>query len=248
MEEFDINTINQWPTVASSVGLLLLGGLITLATTWFVTRQSHRHAERMRDLDFKEASAMLAQEGFVKLLQLANAAFSIQGAVVSQLSSSDINEEELLAVQKVQEIIAVGADLESLRSKEIAFLLHSNDAELLGDMLVFEKRVYSLQSAMSAYNSKRAEIAKIMESGAVARSGSTGTVITSELVGKDALLLNVKMSALDQMLKEMIDRMDREVKSGRLLLVRYQTAAGEAFGDKYPKLKFEDPVGSSHEI
>ncbi|MCP5088170.1 MAG: hypothetical protein GY952_15365 [Rhodobacteraceae bacterium] len=246
MEVWSALTVDQRLTVWIAVGSALLGGSVSLLTSWVMSRQANVHSEKMRNAEVREGAASRAQEAFVNLLQLTNAAYSLKEVIDGQFSAAD--EEglaHLLPVQKVQEIIAVGADLEPFLSRDITFLLHSDDAELLGDLLVYEKRVHSLQHAIGTYNEKRADLTARFEQGALKIGSESDTLLSSELEGKDALLADVRVSVLQGLLGQIMERLEREVNEGHRLLGRFQNTARNEFKELYPNLKFEVPNATS---
>ena len=237
-------TTDQKLTVFVAAGSAILGGTVSLATSWLMARQGNKHQETMRANDKVDLAVARAQETFVKLLQYANAAYSMKSVIDVQFDhAGEEGHGDLEPVNKVQEIVAVETDLEAFSASEMAFLLHSDDAELLGDLLVYEKRVLAAIHSIHVYNEMRRELTTRIEAGTLkSGSGTTGTVFSSELVGKEALLADVRVAALNKLLGEIMEKLDREVISGREHLTRYQSAAIKAFGNLYPKLQFEEPT------
>jgi len=242
MDVWSSLTSDQRLTVCIAVGSAILGGTISMATSWVLARQVNKHALKMREVEKLESGAFLAQRGFVKLLQFGNSVYSLKGTIDEQFDcASEEGDEDLLPVQKVQEINGMDTEFEVFFTEELAFLLHGEDAELLGDLLIFEKRIISSNQAIAHYNDKRAELTDMLEKGAIAVRGTAGTTLSSELEGREALLVDVRVGALQGLLGIIMERLEREVKQSRSLMNRFNVAAKREYGDLYPNLKFEDP-------
>ncbi len=214
--------------------------MIAAVTSWLSTHQANRFALQQKKNDAAENGAFLAHKAFVKLLQLGNSVFSIEGTIDNQFNNASAEgNEALLPVQKVQEITGLETVFETFETEEIAFLLHGSDAELLGDLLVFEKRVISINEALREYNQRRSELTDILETGIVKADGGSGTVMSAELQGKDAVLVNLRVGALNGMIGTLIERIDRETQDAGVLLDRFSVAAKMEFGDLFPSLRLE---------
>ena len=204
--------------------------------------QANKHALKLRRIEKSERGAFLAMQALVKLMQLANSAYSLKGTIDEQFDEAEESGHgDLLPVQKVKEIAGLETDFEFFLTEELAFLLHSEDADLLGELIVFEKRIISDNQAVAAYNKKRSELTDRLEAGAVAVDHAKGTVLSSELKGRDALLVDVRVGALQNLLGTIMERLDREVVDGRNLLNRLKDAARTEYGKLFPSLKFEEP-------
>ena len=127
--------------------------------------------------------------------------------------------------------------LTTLRNWFFCFI--RENAELVGDLLVFEKRAMSAPQAVALYNEKRMELTKMLETGAVSTESDEDAIMSSELVGADAILADVRVSALQALLGEIMSRLEREEGDGMRFLSQFQDAAKSEFGDLYPNLKFE---------
>jgi len=242
MEWWSLLSSDQKLTVWVAIGSAVLGGTVSMATSWLLTMQANRHALKVRRVDRAERGAFLAQQALVKLLQLGNSAISLKGTIDDQFDeAAESGHEDLLPVQKVQKIEGLETDFENFLTEELAFLLHSHDADLLGELLVFEKRVISDNHAVATYNRMRTELTDRLEEGAVAVDHAKGTVLSSELKGREAILVDVRVGALQGLLGTIMERLSREVVDSRKLLGRLNAAAKQEYGDLFPSLKFEDP-------
>ena len=225
------------------IGTLLsvtLGGLISFTTAYLLQKRADKSAEEMRIQIKQETNSFYAHQGFVKLLQYANSAYSLQRAINNQFDdAAEAGNASMEPVQKVQEILGAEANFESFLSEELVFLLHSKDAQLLGDLIVFEKRVLGHIQGIGNYNEKRAALFGIIEEGLVGISGESGTIISSELKGSQAIIASVQSAALNNLLGILMEQLERDVEDGKTLLNRYKDAAKEEYKELFPNLKLE---------
>ncbi|WP_417724628.1 hypothetical protein [Salipiger sp.] len=234
--------VDQRLTVMVAVGSLILGGAISIVSSFIARSQSNRFALKQKAIDRSEIRASLAQGAFVKILQYANYMHSMKGTIDDQFDEADAEGHgALLPVQKIQEIGSLRANFERFRTEEITFLLRGSDAELLGDLLIFERRAESMESAVSLYNERRAELTARLEAGSVSANTDGAAVLTSVLEGREAILADVRIGALQRLLGTIMERLDRDVVFGRRLLARFQEAARKEFGDLFPNLQFLEP-------
>ena len=234
-------TPDQRLTIALAFASALLGGVISLSTSWLLAYQSNRASRLHSIAEKKDQKVFFAHQGFIKILQFANSAYSVKKAIDGQFD--DANEAghiDLEPVMKVQEILATEADFEAFQAEELVFLLHSNDANLVGDLIVFEKRVLAQRHVVRCYNEKRAELGKHIEAGLTGVSSDIGTVISSELSGREAMLARAKSNALNNLLGNFMQTLERDVADSKKLLERYKTAARAEFGNLFANLKLED--------
>ncbi len=231
---------DQQLTIALAFLSAVLGGLISLSTTWFMARQNNKFLTKTKIQDRQENRALLAHKTFIKTLQYLNSVHSIKGAIEDQFDAAEESGHgHLLPVQKVQEIQLLETNFDPYNTEELVFLLHRENAELVGDLLVFEKRAMSAPQAVALYNEKRMELTKMLETGAVSTESDEDAIMSSELVGADAILADVRVSALQALLGEIMSRLEREEGDGMRFLSQFQDAAKSEFGDLYPNLKFE---------
>lgn len=76
MDVFSELTADQKLTIFVAFASALLGGLISIAASWFATRQSIVASEATRQLEKREREAFYAHQGLIKIQQYANAAHS----------------------------------------------------------------------------------------------------------------------------------------------------------------------------
>lgn len=237
-----LNT-DQQLTALLALFSVLVGGAISTIASWVVTSQSLKAQRRLRESENRELLASMAKQAMVKLMMLGSVPLSLKDAVDAQFASAD--EEglsHLLPVHKIQEFVAVDVDIDRINPKEVSFLLHGSDAPLLGDIMIFEQRVGSILQVVLTYNAKRNELAEMLEKGALSTGGEAGNVLSTELCGADALLANVKTAALNNLIGEIVERLDRDAKDGLSLLKRFQSAARAEFGALFPELNVEEPI------
>ena len=233
-------TPDQRLTIALAFASALLGGVISLSTSWLLAYQSNRASRLNSIAEKKDQKVFFAHQGFIKILQFANSAYSVKKAIDGQFDeANEAGHIYLEPVMKVQEILATEADFEAFQAEELVFLLHSKDANLVGDLIVFEKRVLAQRHVVRSYNEKRAELGKYIEAGLTGVSSETGTLVTSDLSGRDAILVRAKSNALNNLLGNFMQTLERDVSDGKELLERYKTAARTEFGNLFANLKLE---------
>ncbi len=239
MEWLNVLNSDQRLTVLVAVLSTLLGGGVSLATSYFLAKSARSFDLKEKQKTQLEQRAFYAQKAIIKLFELGNSSISIKMHIDEQFDEADAaGDSGLEPVQKVQEIVSGNIKLETLLPEEIAFLLHTNESDLLMEILVFEKRVISHQAVVSAYNKYRAELTELMSSGLVSAQGKVATV---ELKGTDGILANVKISALNNLLGQFMEKLDRDSIDAISLLNRFSSVAKKTFGEHFPTLVMEAP-------
>ncbi len=234
-------TIEQKLTAFVAVVSVLLGGLVSLLTTLIIQWRSDRASERRRIEEIVENRAFQAQKGLIKTLQYVDAIFSLKATIDRQFENADQNgDADIEPVQKVQEVVSLDLNLEPYRIEELAFLLRSSDASLLQSLLLLERRTLSNFHVVGVYNTKRAILSDLIELGAEEISPGTGTVLTSTLSGVEALKVNLRIAVLNNVLGNLMESLDRDLREGKEYLSRFNRIAQSEFGEVFPALNLED--------
>lgn len=235
-------TVDQKLTILIAFSAALLGGLISFGASWFTTRQSINAAETTRKNEKREREAFYAHQGLIKIQQYANAVFSAKKLINDQFDAAYAEDHgDWRPVQKVQEMLSADAKFERFLAEEMVFLLRTKDAQLLGDMIIFEKRVISSLHSLEAYSGKRKKWTEKLEANVVAVLHGKGTTLSADLEGKEAMIADAEAAALDGIIGHTMETLCRDVIDGKSLLERYNVAAKQEYGNLFPTLKFEAP-------
>jgi hypothetical protein len=218
----------------------LLGGAISFLTSFLLARSERSHSEKVRRSERLEARAYEAHSGLVKILQLANGLYSLDKAIQAEFDRAAAEPDPIQDPAMIVQEIPMGShSIEALKADELAFLLHSPDANLLQELIVFEARARNHERIFLEYNDRRKDLTSIVESGLTEVNGAA---MRSELSGRDAMRAEVRVAALNQLLATEITLLERDVQEAKQLIDRFAIAARKEFGNLFPNLKMESQV------
>ncbi|GEM_PF-6842846 len=240
MEFFQELTADQKLTLFVAFASALLGGLISTAASWLTTRQSIVANETTRQLEKREKEAFYAHQGLIKINQYANAAYSLKKMIDDQFdAANEAGHGDWLPVQKVRGTPKYDESFESFLSEEMVFLLKTKDSQMLGDMIVFEKRVVASLNNFHTYSEERIEWSKKLQKGVIGSSQEGIPSLSAELEGEFAMIADAEAAFLTELLGGIMEMLDRDTKDGFSLLHRYNRAAKDEYGDLFPTLEYE---------
>ena len=231
---------DQWLTILVAFFSTLFGGLITFVVSFALTRMDRKQAEAQRAIERRESRAFLAHNAFVKLLQYGNAVKSLDHTIDQEFKQAhEDGNSKLDPSAIVRELVSIDVHFDPFKTEELSFLLFSGDAQLLGDLIVFEKRVETHQAVAQRYSDERLKLSEFLSQGGDVDASGDGVMLSGDLAGKEGQIVSLKVGSLNQLLVGLVEMLDRDLRDANSLLDRFLSSARAEFGDLFPNLKLE---------
>jgi hypothetical protein len=237
---------DEWFTALVAIISTIVGGLVSFLATFWVSLSDRRHQTKVRRDEKLEDQVMAAHSAFVKLMRCLNSIYSVDRAIDGEFKRAHADGVTgLEPANFVREMIVFDERFDPLVSSELSFLLHSSDAVLLSDLLVFEKRSEMHNAVVKTYNTKRGELSAYLVTLLDENLDADGSIQPSKLNKAQKARVDAEIGGLNQILAQSIELLERDVIEGKQLLRRFLTAAKVEFGSLFPDLKLEDDDANS---
>ena len=220
----------------------ILGGVISTFSTLVLNLGAEKRQEK-RDLENElKSQAFAAHRGFIKLLQYANICSSIKRSIDAGFEEAAENGyHDLEPCQKIRTLIGSEEKIEPFLAEDLVFLFKTKNSDLLGDLLVYQSRILGHLQVVRSYNTMREELLAIVEEEIIVSDmGADGTKFAAELDRKKDMRVKVRTGALNNILGNFMDHLERDEENGKEYLAKYAESARDRFKDKFPELVFEE--------
>ncbi|MDD9722471.1 hypothetical protein PVW51_17340 [Sulfitobacter sp. PR48] len=214
---------------------LLIGGGISLVSSLAMFLLTSWYDQRNKQNEKATEQAFLAHRGLQKLVHtfeyIENTARHIDKEFANSERNTGIKEPSSL----VRPIIGSGANFEFVETEEIVFL-SEGDGDLVARIYEIQKRAMNIDVIVSTYNSLRMDYDNFIENHIV---GIDGSELQAELEGRDALIANMRVGRLNQLLGGLIDLLEEDRKTVSGVIEEYLASASAKYPKQFSKASFE---------
>ena len=219
----------------SSLIPTLVGAGLSILTTAIVFTLT-QNASRNRDkAEFKREAAQNAYVGLQKLMCTANCILGLKKHFDAEFESAreqGLETEEPAHI--IRQVVGDSGTVEAVTAVESSFLAELKQFELISNIWQIESRARSsIKSADSINILKKEYDDFLMAVGAHARLHE-GAVANIQLEGDNARVAHMHISKLNSVIGPLLQHLEEDSESVKVVVNDYVKAAKEHFGDKFP--------------
>ena len=218
----------------------LLGGAFTLAGSFFSIKEQFRREEKRTGIERKRNHAERAFAVFSNLIAAYNELANIKGHIDRMFAeANDAGHADMEPCSIVRPIVGAEKVINEIVANDLAFLFQMQKAELFNDVILSHARSKNLFAAIAKYNHMRSEVTSFMIEGAEGGKTIDGVVATRNLQGERANEAELKIGQLNNLLGQILEMLDADVKETWRVASSFNEAAKIYFGQYYPKFELE---------
>lgn len=214
---------------------LLLGAVIALGSSLMTSWTSFKRQSAREETTVIKNEARNAQLGFVKLMQLLDAAANGRATIETQLERySDKRFADVPISQKVRGFVGLSENIRPLEPSELAFLFRSSDPTLFVSAFRLERKVRALAWHAEDYQASREKLIDMMMPYSV--SSMEGAVhLTNASIPKGAAVqIDKETSSLNLLVERLHSEFIEAEKDGRKIIEAFLTEARKVFANHFP--------------
>lgn len=226
----------EWATFLAT----LVGAGVSIATSLCVFGfTSWIEARRRADRE-KKAHAFQAFRGLQKLISIANDLTNVQRHLNEAFDEArEHGLEDAEPFVKVKPIIGAELALHALVAEEMFFLVDQKHSHVMGEIELIFHRALNVRAVVEQFNRMRLEFGQFLESRTKAVAALDGTRVAFELEGNDAKLADLRGGAMNNLLGQLMEHLDRDCVEAKRLAELFHDLAQTHFNDAFPKVKLE---------
>lgn len=214
---------------------LLLGAVIALGSSLITSWTSFKRQSVREETTALKNEAHDAQLGFVKLMQLLDAAANGRATIETQLERySDMRFADVPISQKVKGFVGLAENIRQLEPGELAFLFRSSDPTLFVSAFRLERKVRALAWHAEDYHAGREKLIDMMKPYYVS-SMEGAAHLTNAMIPEDAaVLIDKETSSLNLLVERLHSDLIEAENDGRKIIEAFLTEARQVFANHFP--------------
>jgi hypothetical protein len=213
-------------------GISLVASLAMFGLAQFVER-------RRRDKERKRTEAMEAFVGLHKLMKTLNSIENLARHIDTEFRENQkgyAGEGEPSSI--VRQIVGSTPNIEDLTAQELVFVSGGN-GELPAQILELQERARNNNTIVQHYNKLKEEFRIFLEANSDALSIKEGNIASIEFEGKAAVLAELKVGEMNQLLGGLIETLEEDRLRIRRVAESYIAEAVKKFRDDFPAKRLE---------
>ena len=218
----------------------LVGAGVSIVTSLAVFGFTLWTESRKVKAETKTKDAFSAFRGFQKLVQIANDLTNTQRHIDEAFKeASEHGLEEADPYIKVNPLVGAKVVLEPPRIEEMFFLVDAKLTHVMGEIDLMYRRALNTEAVVEKFNTMKLEFGQFLEARTKKIEGLDGTRVAFELVGQDAKVAELRGGAMNNLLGQLLEHLEKDCSEAKRLAETFLKAAQEHFGPDFPKVKLE---------
>ena len=232
-------TDEQQLTVGLSFASAVLGGVISLGTSFAVLRSTQRSEAKKLLVEQKRLAGFDAYIGLQKLMKSLNSIENLARHLDKQIKDATADGKIVIdTAAAISPIVGAASVIDDLTAHETAFLVKT-DGELLARIWEIQQRARNNEFISQRYSELRADYDDFIASKSHGIKRIDGSMLSVELEGEEAKVALLTMSRLNQIIVPLFVALDEDRKAIVAVIDEYISAARQEFGDGFPAKKLE---------
>ena len=218
----------------------LVGGAISLATTYLMFNKTQSTEREKREKENKKRLALSAFNGFRKLLEVSNGLENIKLHIDEGFEAAEKNGGlDLDPYIKILPFVGARGIYKDLVSEELFFLTKLKNSELISELDVIIRRARNNEVVIEKYSELRQDINSFLETRIGTDTSADGTLVSGTIATSDKVVLDLRGGLLNNVLGTLMEHLEADCVKARKICSEYLEAAQAEYQDDFPKIKLE---------
>lgn len=227
---------STWSSLASAI----VGGFIAGVASFWATKAQLNEQREARKQELEQLEAEKAYLAFRKLLDAYNLAYNLKVHIDEQFEEADqLGDSRIDPWSKVRELVGSRRFPKEIDPSETIFFIPEKKADLLNEVHIVIHRVESILESAQAYNKLRSEMQSFLESNISADIVVDGTAFSAKYPEELRPRVLMREGTMNNLLGQLMENLKEDVPRAWEATAKFQEAAKERFGDKFPTFKLE---------
>jgi hypothetical protein len=218
----------------------MIGAAVSILTSLAVfgfTSWTEGRKSKLRD---KRSSAFAAFQGFQKLVHITNELSNTKRHIDEAFKYADENGlGDADPFAKIQPMVGAKAVIEPVRVEEMYFLVEAKLSHLMGEIDLIYRRALNTEAVVDQFNKMKLELGSFLEARMASFEPGEGTRAVFELVGNDAKLAHLRGAAMNNLIGQMLEHLEKDFPESKRLSETFLQVAQKHFGTDFPQVKLE---------
>ena len=119
------------------------------------------------------------------------------------------------------------------------FLAEGKLSHLISEIDLIFRRALNTEAVIEQFNKMKIDYAAFLEAKTATIEPGEGTRVSFELVGNDGKFANIKGAAMNNLMGQMMEYLERDCEEAKRLSEAFLKAAQAHFGADFPSVKIE---------
>ena len=224
----------DWPAFISTI----IGAGVSILTSLAVFGFTSWLEARRKKAEEKKRSAFLAFSGFQKLVRFVNEVKNIDLYIDKAFKDAvEVGLEEAEPFQKIQQLLGAKVAIEPVKIEEMFFLIDLKLSHVMAEIDIMYRRVLNTEAVVAQFNSMKLEFSNFVEVKMQRIQPGEGTRVAFDLIGNDAKLAQLKGGAMNNLIGQLLEHLERDCIEAKRLAEVFLNAAQTYFDVDFPKVK-----------
>ena len=218
-------------------GSVILGGVISSATSWWVQSRNNRHLKKREDRIEKIIEMSGAFKSLTKMLMILNGFGSLKIQIDHMFEDAEVVPGKFDEPWKiVRGFTGLYVDVQDFDAGDIIFLIKSKESNLSNDLFLLRNRYIATITSLVKYAELHEDfLSELAEASGVTVVGSTVSV---ELTEEQMIKYRPMEAKLNNLIGQVIENLENDVEYARKTTEKFSKVAKTYFGSDFPDAQF----------
>jgi len=218
-------------------GSVILGGVISSATSWWVQSINNRYLKDREDRIERNIEMSGAFKSLTKLLMILNGFGSLKAQIDKMFEGVEVSPGGFDEPWKiVRGFTGLYVDVQDFDAEDIVFLIKSKESSLSNDLFLLRNRYIATVTSLVNYAELHETfVSELAESPSVT---VVGTAVSVELTEEQMAKYGPMEAKLNNLIGQVIESLEEDVEYARRTTEKFSKVAKTYFGSDFPDVQF----------